>query len=227
MASSDKFVISLGGSLINPGKIDDKLISLFSLIVRKHARLGKKFIIFTGGGWLTREFQRIALTCSNLSNEILDHIGIQPTRINAALLQDTLKDLAEPEIITDPSKKLRLKKHVAVGGGWKPGASTDHCAVTFAVTHSIGLVINLSNTRYVYDSDPSVNKNAKPLKELSWEKMQELMGNNWTPGMNKPFDPIATKLAAKNKLTVVFLGPDLKNLDRYLCGKTFEGTVVR
>ena len=55
-----------------------------------------------------------------------------------------------------------------------------------------------------------------------------MAGDSWTPGMNLPFDPIASKLAADLGVTVKILdGKNLDNLARALDGKSFVGTTIQ
>ena len=116
---------------------------------------------------------------------------------------------------------------IVVGGGWKPGWSTDYCAASLARLYGIRRVINLSNITQVYDKDPAKFKDAKPLKRVSWQAFFKLVGDKWVPGLNAPFDPIASRLAAENGMEVVVCaGKDLKNLERVLLGEKFVGTVI-
>ena len=53
------------------------------------------------------------------------------------------------------------------------------------------------------------------------------MGDEWTPGRNVPFDPVATKKAADLGLTVITAaGSDIENIGRLLRGQPFEGTII-
>jgi ubiquinone/menaquinone biosynthesis C-methylase UbiE len=57
--------------------------------------------------------------------------------------------------------------------------------------------------------------------------MQSLIGTEWSPGINAPFDPIAAKLAKKLDLTVIVAnGKSFKNLENILDGNAFKGTVI-
>jgi len=46
----------------------------------------------------------------------------------------------------------------------------------------------------------------------------------WKPGMNTPFDPIATKNA--DGLKVVITNKDISNLKKIIFGKEFQGTTI-
>ena len=106
-------------------------------------------------------------------------------------------DLAEDKIILDPTLSIKLNKSVIIGGGWKPGNSTDFCAVLMAKNVGAKKIINLSNTDYVYDSDPKVNSNAKKIEKISWPEYRTIIPKEWNPGLNSPFDPVASEMAEK------------------------------
>jgi len=63
---------------------------------------------------------------------------------------------------------------------------------------------------------------------MNWQEFFQLVGEDWQPGMNAPFDPIASKLAQELKLEVVILnGKNTQNLSDYLNGKNFIGTIIK
>ena len=57
---------------------------------------------------------------------------------------------------------------------------------------------------------------------------RKMVGETWTPGMNKPFDPIASKLAEEAGIRVICArGTDIENTMAILEGKEFVGTVIK
>ena len=59
------------------------------------------------------------------------------------------------------------------------------------------------------------------------DEYKKLCGDEWTPGKNIPFDPVATKLAAELGLTVkAAAGKDLPNLQKIFDGEAFFGTTI-
>ena len=114
-----------------------------------------------------------------------------------------------------------------IAAGWKPGFSTDNDAVVLARRFSADTVINLSNIAHVYSDDPKKNPAARPLDSLPWEQMLQIVGGEWTPGKNTPFDATAARAAAEAHLRVIFAeGRDLPNLSRILVGESFTGTTI-
>lgn len=221
-------VMSLGGSLIAPDQIDIKFLKSFREVILKFVKKGNKVIIICGGGDTARNYQRAAKKIfSSVSTKDLDWMGIAATRINAELVSSIFGNMAYENVVLDPAKKVKTNKKIIVGGGYKPGRSSDMASVILAKTYGAGTVINLSNISYVYDKDPSKFKDAKVKKKMNWSEFQKLVGDKWVPGAHLPFDPVATKLAAKEKMTLyVAKGSNLPNLEKILQGKAFVGTKI-
>jgi uridylate kinase len=115
----------------------------------------------------------------------------------------------------------------ALLSGWKPGFSSDYDAVLLAECFQAPMVINLSNIEQVYTDDPRKNPDAKPIDKISWEDFRALVGDDWVPGKNVPFDPVASRHAAKIGLKVICAaGKNLENLKKILWGEAFTGTVI-
>lgn len=223
-------VISVGGSLIVPDEIDTDFLKTFRKFILKRIEKGDKFILISGGGKICRKYQSAALEVVKLDDEERDWLGIHSTRLNAHLLRSVFKDVANPFVVKDyidDIKKISFKEKVLVGAGWKPGWSTDYCAALLAQEFNSSSVINLSNIDYVYSEDPRKNPNATKFEKMSWDEFRKIVGDVWDPGMNAPFDPIASKLCHKNNIKVAIMnGKDIKNLENYLDNKKFKGTVI-
>lgn len=225
---SNKYIISLGGSVLAPDKINIKLLKNFCLTIKRETRKGSKFVIIVGGGGICRRYQKAATLAGNVSNENKDWIGIQATYLNARLLAEVLKSYKISVLFQEVFNSKSFGKYtVVVSGGLKPGNSTDFVAVKAATNMEIKLVINLGKPHYVYTADPSQDKTAKPIKELTWKEYFEIIPSKWTPGLNTPFDPIASKLAKKHNITVVVAdGKNLNNFKNILENKKYKGTAI-
>jgi len=219
-------ILSLGGSVIVPDKPDYFFLKEFKNFIIKY--LDKyRFVIVTGGGKTNSYYNHAAQRVSNVKDEDLDWLGIMITRANAELVRVIFGDLAYDKVIYDPTEKINTDKKIIIAAGWKPGCSTDKDAVLLAENFNATEVINLTNIAYVYDKDPRHNKDAKKQYELSWRQYRKIIGNKWKPRMNTPFDPVASIQAQKlGQKVVIMKGTDLNNLDNYLSGKSFEGTVI-
>ncbi len=212
-----KYVISLGGSIINPGKIDIKLLKELKSILKKSRH---QFIIVCGGGTVARDYIKAGLELKAPPMR-LDEVGIKTTELNAELVAAVLgvRRAGTVEEAIMPSK-------IVVTNGFLPGVTTDFDSVMVAGLAGADAVINISNVPGIYDKDPKI-KGAKLLKTLSHKKLIELAsGYELGLGEHFIFDLAATKLAARNKLKIVCL-QGMKNLKAFLDGKKFTGSIVK
>lgn len=223
------YVLSVGGSLVVPKTgIDTKFLQDFKKLIVRHAKLGKRFVIVVGGGTTARNYQDAARKVGKLTRDDIDWLGIHATRLNGHLMRTVLRDVAHPIMIKDPTRPIGTwTEPVLVAAGWKPGWSTDYVATRLAKKVGATTIANLSNIDYVYTKDPNKFKDAHKIEQISWKEFRKMVGDVWDPGMNVPFDPIASKLAEQQKMHVAIVnGTNIKNLDRLLSGKTFEGTQI-
>lgn len=225
----EKIVISLGGSLVVPNEIDVGFLRDFKSLILEEIKHNRRFFIIVGGGSTCRNYQKAAQEVSKISNDDLDWLGICSCRLNALLVRTVFGDIAYPEIITDLGVLTdEIKNQIVILGPNKPGSSSDLGSVQIAQKVDAKKVINLSNIDYVYDSDPKTNPNAKKFEKISWAEYRKLIPKEWNPGLNTPFDPIASKMAGENNIEVVIMnGKPIDNLAKYLNGEKFLGTVIK
>ena len=233
-------VISLGGSLIAPSdaakdgaaprRVDSAFLAEFrSCAVEYLAREERrKLILVCGGGSLARDYQGAFREVAGAApSEELDWIGIAATRLNGELVRRIFRQWCIEDLIMDPTAVSVFAGRVMVAAGWKPGFSTDYDAVVLAQRFSADTIINMSNIAKVYTDDPKKNKEAKPIDAMSWKQFTQIVGDEWVPGKNAPFDPVAARAAAESHLRVVVTnGKDLANLRAILEGKDFIGTTI-
>lgn len=222
-------VLSLGGSIISPDNVDAPFLSDFRALLTSYIdEFEEQIVIVTGGGAPARRYQAaFREIVPEGSDEDQDWIGIAATRLNAVLVKAVLGDYCRDPIVTDPTEPHSVIGMVLVAAGWKPGFSTDYDAVILAKRLGARLIVNLSNTDGIYDSDPRTNPDAEPIERLSWDELQRLVGSEWIPGRNVPFDPVATKAAAElGAPLIAAAGRDLENLRAILTGTPFKGTLV-
>ena len=218
-------IISLGGSIINPEDIDISFLKSFKRAITDYVNKGNRVVIVTGGGSICRKYQNAAKAIKNLTDDELDEIGIAATKLHADFIRLMFGEIAFEKIIDNPTAEIDTEKKILVGSGWKPGFSSDRDAVLLANNLKADTVINLTNIQYVYDKDPKEYPEAKPFKQLSWKEFGDIIGKDWTPGLNVPFDPVASSDAEKNNIRVVIL-KGLENLESFLNDRQFEGTII-
>lgn len=224
-------IISLGGSLIVPDEIDCQFIKNFKKLIISYIKKGYKFIIITGGGKTARKYIEASVKVNAVTSDDKDWLGIHATRMNAHFIRTIFRRHAHPKINTNPHDLedfYNFKESVLVAAGWRPGFSTDYDAVILAKYMDIKKIINLSNIDYVYNKDPRKFPDAKKIEKISWKDFRKIVGDKWDPGMNAPFDPIASKIAQEENIEVAIMnGRDIMNLQNYFEDKKFKGTIIK
>jgi uridylate kinase len=224
----ETIVISLGGSLVVPEEIDVEFLHDFRGLILEQAAQGKKFVITVGGGKICRKYQAVAAKLANPAREDLDWIGIASIKLNAELLRVVFGEHVHYEVIANPSKNFDFTKPIVIVSAYRPVATSDVDAILAANTVRAKKIVNLSNIDYVYDSDPRTNPNAQKIDNISWNNYRALIPSELSPGLNTPFDPIASKMAEEMGISVIIMnGKPLSNLKNYLNGKSFRGTTIR
>lgn len=227
-------VLSVGGSIIAPDKVNSAFLVEFTKSIRGFLEQNKddRLIFVCGGGAPARDYQKAyrEIVCGSCQDsDAQDWIGIKATHINAQLVKAVFSDLCKDNVVTNPTaENVEFTGRILVAGGWKPGFSTDTDAVYLAKRFGAKKVINLSNISKVYTDDPRKNPNAKPIDSISWSDFRTMVGDDWVPGKNTPFDPIASKLAQEAQITVICAdGRNVENTCNILEDKTFEGTIIK
>jgi len=224
---AETIVISLGGSLIVPEEIDIDFLKAFRSLIVSQVKKGKKFLIITGGGKIARKYQSASRELVNPTNEDLDWVGIACCSLNAEFLRVIFGDLAHSKVIFNFSVPFFSDKPVIIGAAYKPGRSSDWDAILGAKLFNSKRAINLSNTDYIYDSDPKTNPNAKKIEAIAWKDYRAMIPKEWNAGLNTPFDPIASELAEKEGISVVTMnGKSIENLNKCLNGEKFLGSTI-
>ena len=230
MSHTETIVISVGGSLIVPDQIDTTFLTTLRALIERHvAEHQRRFVIITGGGKTARRYQDAASAVSALATDDLDWLGIHSTRLNGHLVRTIFRDIAHPVMITNPDEVLDVpaSAHLIVAAGYRPGSSTDLRAIQIADRVKARQVINLSNIDYVYTADPKKDPAAEKIERITWGEFRKLIPAEWDPGLSSPFDPIAAREAERLGIEVAVInGKSLEELERYLSGETFAGTLI-
>lgn len=223
-------VISLGGSIVAPGAVDVSFLKDFRALAGEMLESDEKrrFILVVGGGGPARAWQNAYREiCPPGKDQEADWIGVMATRLNAQLVKAVMENWCTQDLIVDPSRVGPFTGRVLVAAGWKPGFSSDYDAVLLAERFQADMVINLSNIEQVYTDDPKKNPEARPIDSISWDDFRAMVGDEWVPGKNVPFDPVASRHAAKAGIKVICAaGRNLPNLRLILEGRPFFGTLI-
>ena len=169
-------VLSLGGSIIAPDKVDVAFLRSFRKAVLDYleADAERRVILVCGGGGPAREYQgayRAVLSEGGRSEaepDAQDWIGIAATRMNAELVRFLFQPHCPQPVVQDPTAVPVFTGRVLVAGGWKPGFSSDYDAVLLARRFQADSLVNLSNVAAIYSADPRLDPSARPLPRLRW-----------------------------------------------------------
>lgn len=227
-------VLSVGGSIVAPEYPDTDFVKKFVKMVKDFLEANKndRLILVVGGGGPARIYQKAFREVASISEsegtDAADWIGIMATRLNAQFVKASFGDLCKEAVVTDPTVANEFSGRILVAAGWKPGFSTDNDAVLLAEKFNADTVVNLSNIEKVYTDDPRKNPDAKPLDEVSWVDFRKMVGDEWIPGKNCPFDPIASKKAQELGLVVICAGgKNIENTKAILEGNAYVGTTIK
>ena len=228
-------IVALGGSLLRPEEAEQRAIwfgQLRQMAVHFEGN-GRKLGIVVGGGLPARE--GIELAKESFSDAYrLDTVGIAATRLNAAILQQSLLDIGcnvapiIPEN-TNQGSDLLNSHNIVVMGGTTPGHTTDAVAVSLARDCGAAHCVIATNVSHIHDSDPRENPNAKPIEELTLSELAEITGTEpLAPGDSAAVDPVAVRRAMDANIKLAVLdGRDLSRIEDALEGRPFIGTLVR
>ncbi|MBP6913044.1 MAG: UMP kinase [Candidatus Levybacteria bacterium] len=228
----EKIVLSVGGSLLVPdgGVSIDFLKQLNNFIRLELANdPNRQFFLVVGGGTIARKYRDAGrdVVGHELTADDLDWLGIHATKLNAHLVRTVFRDIAHPFVLKHYEIIRKVEEPVIVAAGWKPGWSTDFCATMICEDYNVKTILNLTNIPQVYTADPRKDPTATPIKDITWTDFRKLVGDKWDPGMNMPFDPIASKKAQELGLKVIIIkGENFENIKNALEGREFFGTTI-
>jgi len=223
-------VISLGGSLIIPDKINIEFLEQFKKVLYKNSKR-HKFVVVCGGGKTARNY------IHGLENEKIrkkelfqSFLGIASTRLNARFMTYFFGEDANQGIPHDMKEvKNLLKKNDYVFCGalrYAKNQTSDSTSAKLAKYFKTNF-INLTNVKGLYNKNPKKFPSAKFIPEISHKdflKMARKVG--FKPGQHFALDQTAAKIIKKHNIKTFILGPELKNLDKVINNKHFIGTLI-
>lgn len=221
-------VISLGGSLIAPEKMNSAFLKQLRKTLSKHYKKNS-FIIVCGGGVIARKYIS-ALREDGRSEKDQSLAGIRATCLNAEFMMEWFRKDANEKLPKSPEEiKGLLKKNKVVfccAFRYVAHTTSDDTAAKLAKKFKAPL-INLSNVDALYTKDPSKYKDAKKIPYISWKEFEEVAHRlKYKAGQHFIIDQKTSSYIKKNKIKTFLLGNKLKNLSNLLSDKKFNGTIV-
>jgi len=216
-----RIVISLGGSLVVPDRIDINFLKRFKSAVRKCKH---KIVIVVGGGRIARDYIH---ALGNKDERVRSLIGMEATRLNALLVSKFLDNETVPDSMMELKKLLRRKNLVVCSSlGYKAGMTSDGTAADVARNIKADMLINMTNVKGLYDKDPRRFKDARFIPEIGFGdflKMAEKI--RYEPGQHFVLDQNAARTIKRYKIKT-FILKGLKDLKKCLKEEKFTGTII-
>jgi len=223
-----RVVISVGGSVLIPS-LDAHRLKEWAKSLITLTKAGIQIFAVVGGGG---EARRYIDACREigLDEASSDEIGIQVTRINAALLIGALKEHAYPAVVTSyiEAKTAAISGKIVVMGGVTPGQTTDAVAAVLAEEVGASMMINMTAIDGIYTADPKKDASAKKHDLLSPQGLIDLiMKEKMTAGSNMVIDLVAAKIAERSGIPLVVIdGRNPALIEDALLKGEFAGTIV-
>ncbi len=217
-------VYSLGGSILagrDPSSLRDYANALLDL-AKEH-----KIYVVVGGGKIAREYIEKARALG-ASEAFCDQIGIEATRLNAALLVAALGDAAPESIPCTYSEAAESCRKIVVMGGVSPGQTTDAVSAILAERVHADRLIIATSVEGVYTADPEIDPSAKKLSTMTQKELVHLaMQTEMKAGSRSPVDPLAAKIIERSSIpTAIVHGRNIENLRKGALGG-HKGTEIR
>ena len=193
--------------------------------------LGVQLAIVVGGGNI---FRGVAASSFSMDRASADHMGMLATVINSIALQSALEKMGvqtrtqsaiSMHEVAEPLIRRRAVRHLEKGrvvifaaGTGNPYFTTDTAAVLRAQEIHAELLLKATKVDGLYDSDPTVNREAKMIKEITYMEVLERQ--------LKVMDMTAISLAMDNNLPLAVFNLKQKgNLRKVVCGEEV-GTMI-
>jgi len=222
----NSIVISLGGSVLISDDIDISFFEDLAILLKKLTEKYKIYLII-GGGKTARTYIKLGRKL-NFDEKTLDNFGIEITKLNAKILTNLI-GISNDKIPDSTNEAKDITKPVVIMGGTTPGHSTDMVGAELAEKVGASIFIIATNVDGVYDKDPNIYSDAKQLKEVSINQLIDDYGTDWnSAGKNIVIDGPALKIIKRAKIpTFVLNGKKLKELEKAINNKTFNGTIIK
>lgn len=221
------WVISLGGSRIVPGNVDTAFIKRFRTMINSHPN--HKFVIVTGGGSTARKYIS-SLKKLHKKTKQQSMSGVAITRFHAGFLMRIFGKKANEDVPKNMNKvkNLLLKNQVVFAGAlrYQVKSTSDSTAAKLAAYLGCPL-INLTDVKGLYTSNPKKNKKAKFIKRTTWRKFNNIAKKiKYRAGQHFVLDQGAAKIILQRRVPTYIVG-SVTAINNIIKGKKFIGTLIK
>ena len=183
----DRILIKLSGEALMGESgfgIDVSTINFIAKEIKKISNLNYEICLIIGGGNI---FRGVKGASEGIDRSTSDYMGMLATIMNALSLQSCLEkinlptrvqsaismsQIAEPYIKRKAVRHLEKKRIVIFAAGTgNPFFSTDTAASLRASEMNCSKILKATKVNGIYDSDPSLNKNAKLIKNITYSEV--------------------------------------------------------
>ena len=181
-------IMSLGGSMVVPDKIDLKFIKEFKKLILDFTNQGHKAAIICGGGKTCRIYQDAARELGCKDNDDLDWIGIRSTNLNAELVRSVFGEDAYEKVIDNPRDPIKSNKQIIIGSVNSHKLKDPEFYVMKLIEEFTELFVKKYNEKYIndpYDYLELLAKKNNMLKkggEPDIDRMARLIIQSWQTG---------------------------------------------
>ncbi len=222
----DKVVVSVGGSVLIPGRDDSEYIARLAAVLTL-LKSEVQLAVVCGGGSTARYYASTGRELGGCERD-LDIMGIGATRLNAQLLGLALGDM--PERVCESAEETAAASapgRIVVMGGTEPGHTTDAVAAMVARAMGADRIVNASNVDHVYTDDPRSNPAAERIDRMTVDRLGELVYKEHGASKSSVFDPMGVDIARESRIDILMVdGRNLDALRAAILGEPFEGTFV-
>ena len=228
MHSKKVVVISLGGSIVIPDKINFEFLDKFKKALKKYSK-SHKFVLVIGGGAIARKYID-ALRSEHKPERELSIAGIRATRMNALFVMQFFGKSANESLPLDMHrvKNELAKKDIVICGALRFTERATSDTTAAKLSHFLKTdFINMTNVKGLFSADPRKDKNAKFIPKISWKEFESIaLRIKHHAGQHFVLDQDAASIIRENKIKTYIISPSLKNLENVLKGKKFIGTLI-
>jgi len=183
----ERILIKLSGEALMGDSgygIDVSTINFISKEIKKIAKLNYEICLIIGGGNI---FRGVKGASEGIDRSTSDYMGMLATIMNALSLQSCLEKINLPtrvqsaismSQIAEPYIKRKAVRHlekdrivIFAAGTGNPFFSTDTAASLRASEMGCSKILKATKVNGIYDSDPSLDKNAKLIKDITYSEV--------------------------------------------------------
>lgn len=224
-----RITVCFGGSILGNEEPDVNTLKKIAEVLSELKKEKHEIFVVTGGGRISRSYIKAARGLE-VSDKILDEIGIAATRLNARLVIAALGDLSPPtpKESFETAIQAVFRGKIPVMGGTVPGHTTDAVSAELADTSDSDLLVFFTDVDGVYTADPKHDKNAEKIDLMKSSEFLDLVKKEkFEPGISTIIDPLAAEILQKSDVKTLVLGKkEIKRLPKIVKGSEHSGTTI-